>query len=78
VSCPITHVVVQNTPPPNRVMTIAHLYPIPPKEEVVFQTVGVELEEDAAEVLEEDAAEAKVVRKRGRRPVRANEDAETK
>jgi hypothetical protein len=49
-------------------MTIAHLYPLPAqREEVVFRTVE-----------DEDEVEAKVVRKRGRRPVKANEDAETK
>ena len=65
-SCPITHVVVQDTPPPNRVVTVAHLYPIPAvKDEVIFRTVDEE-------------AEAKVVRKRGQRVLVTNEDAETK
>lgn len=68
-SYPITHVVVQNTPPPNHTVVIGHLYSIPQHTEEVFRTVSVE---------EDDEVEAKVVSaRRGRRP-KANEAAETK
>lgn len=78
-SYPITHVVVQNTPPPNHVVTIGHLYSIPADPETVFSTVTRAVEEDV-ERWEDDGGEAetKVLRpRRGRRP-KANEAAETK
>jgi hypothetical protein len=71
----VTRVVVKDTPPPQRpVVSVGHIYPIVPKSEpeTVFQTVGCEDEKSL------DDAETKVVKRRGRRPAKATEAAETK
>ena len=77
-SYPITHVVVQNTPPPSHVVTIGHLYPIVQQreQETVFRTV----DEEELERWEDDGGETKVVKpRRGRRPSpKSTEVAETK
>ncbi|BCP41435.1 hypothetical protein MINTMi27_15280 [Mycobacterium intracellulare] len=81
---PVTHVTVRDTPPPQRpVISVGRLYDCSPKAEpeTVFSTITrVQNEEPApADETPEAETETKVMRnRRGRRPARANEDAETK
>lgn len=75
---PVTHVTVRDTPPPNMVMSVGHLYAI--GQETVFKTVEPEFVTDEPEESFLDDAEAKVVRgRRGRRPSpKATDEAEVK
>lgn len=75
----VTHVVVRDTPPPNHVMTVGHLYPI--GQETVFKTHTPEFVTDEVDEKDfTDEVEAKVVRgRRGRRPApHATDKAEVK
>lgn len=80
-SYPITRVTVKDAPPPQRpVISVGRLYDCSPKAETVFSTVDRPLENEPVEDNKsESETDVKVVRgRRGRRPARANEDAETK
>lgn len=73
---PVTHLTVRDTPPPNQTMVVGRMYSITP--EPLFKTFipdYANIDDDD----EDDDTETKVVHgRRGRRPAKANEAAETK
>lgn len=77
---PVTHLIVRDTPPPNQTQVIGRIYPINP--EPVFKTYIPDYApniDDDDEYDDDEDTETKVVRgRRGRRPAKANEAAETK